>query len=155
MAAFIGSPAINLLEASVEGSRISIGGTTIDVEADGAVLPSRLAVGVRPEDIRIDANEGLPARVLYVEDLGAEIVAHLESDAVPVSTDEQLDAVAVAQRRRARIVVRLSGACGIAEGQNVRLTFDPEKLHLFDLQTGRAIARREAPSLNVHGAAAH
>jgi ABC-type sugar transport system ATPase subunit len=110
------------------------------------------------------------AQVVHVEDLGAEVIAHLESDAAPVATDEVREIVAdsddvslqhlaaESQRGRARIVARLSSATRIGVGEDVRVTFDAAKLHLFDLQTGLALAWREdhgTSPLSVHGAAAH
>ena len=150
VAGFIGSPAMNLLEASIEGAKIKFGDIAFDAPRLGTIGPqeTRVAVGVRPEDVRIGGDEGLRARVLYVEDLGAEIIAHLESDAVPVVTDEVREIVAdvddgalqhlsdEAQPGRARIVTRLPAETPIGVGDNVRLTFDPAKLHLFNLQTG-------------------
>jgi multiple sugar transport system ATP-binding protein len=150
VAGFIGSPAMNLLEASIDGVKIKFGDVAFDAPRLGAIGPdqARVAVGVRPEDVRIGGEEGLRARVLYVEDLGAEIIAHLESDAVPVVTDEVREIVAdvddssllhlsnEAQPGRVRIVTRLPAETRIRVGDNVRLTFDPAKLHLFNLQTG-------------------
>jgi multiple sugar transport system ATP-binding protein len=170
VAGFIGSPAMNLLEASADGSRIQFGGITMDTPTGAGALPRRFAVGVRPEDVQIGGTRGLSARVLYVEDLGAEIIAHLDSDAVPVVTDEVLEIVADTdrvsvqhlaadtERRRARIVARLAPTAGIEVGGEVRLTFDPAKLHLFDVQTGLALEWRHDDGLtprSVHGVAAH
>jgi multiple sugar transport system ATP-binding protein len=95
-----------------------------------------------------------------VEDLGAEIIAYLESDAVPIVTDEVREIVADAdvaslrrlvtdtKRGRARVVARLTPATTIEVGDDVRLRFDPDKLHVFDPHTGAAIepASIERPS---------
>jgi multiple sugar transport system ATP-binding protein len=152
VAGFIGSPAMNLLEASIENEKIKIGAVAFDAPHLGAINPdeARVAVGVRPEDVRIGGEHGLRARVLYVEDLGAEIIAHLESDAVPVVTDEVREIVADVddglqhlsddtQAGRARIVIRLPAETRLGVGDTVQLTFDPAKLHLFNLQTGDRI----------------
>src|SRR5206468_2106478 len=88
VAGFIGSPAMNLLEAIVEGDTISLGEHSFTAEPGAWAAQSerrRVALGVRPESVRF-AVEGLPARVLHVEDLGAEVMAHLEVEAVPVVT---------------------------------------------------------------------
>jgi len=151
VAGFIGSPAMNLLEASIVNAKIKIGEAAFDAPRLGGAPGAeevRVAAGVRPEDVRIGGEHGLSARVLYVEDLGAEIIAHLESDAVPVVTDEVREIVAdvddgalqhltdETRPGRARIVTRLAAETRIRVGDNVRLTFDPAKLHLFNLQTG-------------------
>jgi len=167
VAGFIGSPAMNLLQGSIDGRAIIVGGWTVGASTR---LGGRVAVGVRPEDIRLGGSEGMRARVVHVEDLGAEVIAHLESDAEPVATDEVREIVAdsddvslqhlaaESQRGRARIVARLSSATRIGVGEDVRVTFDVAKMHLFDLQTGLALAWREdhgTSPLSVHGAAAH
>jgi multiple sugar transport system ATP-binding protein len=153
VAGFIGSPAMNLLEASIEDATIKIAEVVFDAPGLRAIGPgaARVAVGVRPEDVRIGGEHGLRAKVLYVEDLGAEIIAHLESDAVPVDTDEVREIVAdvddgslqhlsaETDSGKARIVTRLSAETRIRVGDNVRLTFDSAKLHLFNLQTGNRV----------------
>jgi multiple sugar transport system ATP-binding protein len=157
VAGFIGSPAMNLLEASVERATLTVGGVGI---ASWSGSERRLAVGVRPEDVQIAGMDGLYARVTHVEDLGAEIIAYLESDAVPIVTDEVREIVADAdvaslrrlvtdtKRGRARVVARLTPATTIEVGDDVRLRFDPDKLHVFDPHTGAAIepASIERPS---------
>jgi len=168
VAGFIGSPAMNLLQGSIDGRAITVGGWTVGASTR---LGGRVAVGVRPEDIQLGGSEGMRAQVVHVEDLGAEVIAHLESDAEPVATDEVREIVAdsddvslqhlaaESQRGRARIVARLSSATRIGVGEDVRVTFDAAKLHLFDLQTGLALAWREDHGtlfpLSVHGAAGH
>ena len=167
VAGFIGSPAMNLLQGSIDGGAITVGGWTVGASTR---LGGRVAVGVRPEDIQLGGSKGMRARVVHVEDLGAEVIAHLESDAEPVATDEVREIVAdsddvslqhlaaESQRGRARIVARLSSATRIGVGEDVRVTFDVAKMHLFDLQTGLALAWREdhgTSPLSVHGAAAH
>ena len=167
VAGFIGSPAMNLLQGSIDGRAITVGGWTVGASTR---LGGRVAVGVRPEDIQLGGSEGMRARVVHVEDLGAEVIAHLESDVEPVATDEVREIVAdsddvslqhlaaESQRGRARIVARLSSATRIGVGEDVRVTFDVAKMHLFDLQTGLALAWREdhgTSPLSVHGAAAH
>src|SRR6266851_1684353 len=91
VAGFIGSPAMNLLQGSVDGPAITVGGFTVDGSSGVGTtgrLGGRVAVGVRPEDIELGGSDGVRARVVHVEDLGAEVIAHLEADAEPVTTDE-------------------------------------------------------------------
>jgi multiple sugar transport system ATP-binding protein len=154
VAGFIGSPAMNLLQSSVKDNAIELGGVTIDIEcATGVSEGQQLAVGIRPEDLTLGGADGMPARVRYLEDLGAEVIAHLDSDAVPIATDEVREIVAetddvsfrhlTADSRRglARIVVRFPAGTRLVVGDEVRLTFTTNRLHLFDLETGIAISR--------------
>jgi multiple sugar transport system ATP-binding protein len=156
---FIGSPPMNLLEAAVANGSLRIGSQTVAVEARTelrAYEGRAVALGARPEDVHLvePAREGsLQARVLDVEDLGAEMIVHLETDTVPVLTedvreiaadadDASLQSLAAeAKRRRARIVARLPAESEVRVGQEVSVQLDPAKLHFFDLGTGRALAR--------------
>jgi multiple sugar transport system ATP-binding protein len=143
VAGFIGSPPMNLLEGSLRDNKVDF-----DRSGSGGRL---VAVGVRPEHIQIGGKEGLAARVMHVEDLGAELIVHTEADAVPLATTEVREIVADAddvslqqlstdaESRQARIVARLPAETSIGVGDDVRLIFDSRKLHLFDLDTGAAI----------------
>jgi len=107
VASFIGSPAMNLLEAKLE--RIDdelcarIGDQRLAVAPDALADPGdleryvggTLGVGIRPEHLEDAAIEtGAPARqrlkgvVRSTEALGSELIAHVEIAATPVTTDE-------------------------------------------------------------------
>jgi multiple sugar transport system ATP-binding protein len=157
---FIGSPPMNLLEATVADDSLHLGSQTIKSVArkELAAYEGRtVGLGVRPEDVRVvaagaDGATGA-ARVLDVEDLGAEMIAHLETDAAPVLTedvrelaadadDASLQSLAAeAKRRRARIVARLPADSAVRIGDAVSVQFNTAKLHFFDLQTGLRLAR--------------
>jgi len=116
VAAFIGTPPMNLLPGTWEGGTITIDGH-IAIPAP-STTPSRreVTVGVRPGDMRI-ADTGLPARVERVEDLG-------DSAIVSFAAGEHLlkqksDRLPVAQ-----------------EGDRVHVSFAPDAAHVFDRQTG-------------------
>jgi multiple sugar transport system ATP-binding protein len=154
VAGFIGSPAMNLLRSSVKDNAVELGGVTVDVQgAGGPSEGQQLAVGIRPEDLTLGGSDGMPAHVRYVEDLGAEVIAHLDTDAVPIAIDDVREIVAdtddvsfqhlTADSRRglARIVARLPAATRLVVGEEVRLTFAADRLHFFDLETGIATPR--------------
>ena len=72
---FIGSPGMNLLPVTVEGATAHLGEHAIALP--GAAAPKgRTEIGVRPERVRLGA-EGLPAKVLRVEDIGRERIVRL------------------------------------------------------------------------------
>jgi len=54
VAGFIGSPAMNLLQGSIDGGAITVGGWTVGASTR---LGGRVAVGVRPEDIQLGAQK--------------------------------------------------------------------------------------------------
>ena len=166
VAEFIGSPAMNLVEAQLEqadgGLAARFGEHTIAV--DGQTLAERpalreqagrtVALGIRPEDLAVaetDAPAGrtLPAVADIVEDMGSEVFLHFSVDASPVATADVEEAVeerAVleaakeqAVRRGSPFVARIGRDAAVGEGDSVRLVVDTRRLHFFDLETGDAI----------------
>ena len=119
VAAFIGSPPMNLLEGEVRDGRVRVGG--VDLPGQRVHGPDgRVTLGVRPAALRI-ASEGLPARVDLIEDLGDTAIVDLD----------------VAGRL---VKMRTDQVPSAREGDVVRLAFAPGALHLFDVDSG---ARRE------------
>jgi multiple sugar transport system ATP-binding protein len=108
VASFIGSPAMNIFEGTVErrdgGLAVELGDQELAVPVDvaqrrGALAGytgRRLAVGIRPEhleDASVARNGSgrLRGRVLLTEALGSEILAHVEVHAKPVVTDDVVE----------------------------------------------------------------
>src|SRR5436190_19164522 len=101
VASFIGSPAMNLVEAEVDGDTVRFGSHTLRI--DDTVLASRpglrsarrVALGIRPEDLE-DAEFGgghahearLPVTVDIKEDMGSEVILHFAVDATPVTVEQ-------------------------------------------------------------------
>jgi len=81
VAGFIGSPAMNFLNAdavpSGGGQMLKIGDTVLAM-LPGQSLPSRVVVGIRPERVILSSEGNVPARVDLVEPTGLGTVAHLE-----------------------------------------------------------------------------
>jgi sn-glycerol 3-phosphate transport system ATP-binding protein len=118
VAAFIGAPAMNLIPARLAGGAVSAGGGRIEGFAlpDGAVT-----LGVRPEDLRTAAaDEGgaLTLSVDYVEELGAQRLAHGRIDGAPV-------VVALPSDRQVADVIHLSA--------------ETSALHIFDSTSGQRL----------------
>jgi multiple sugar transport system ATP-binding protein len=161
---FIGSPPMNLLEATVTAGFARIGGRTIEAARHEQLAPYEgraIALGARPEDVQLaDATNAsnLPSQVLDVEDLGAELLVHLETEAAPVVTDDVREIAADAgdaslqslaaesKRRRARIVARLPAETRIEIGDGVAVRLDAAKVHFFDIPTGLALPRPQQPA---------
>jgi multiple sugar transport system ATP-binding protein len=167
VAGFIGSPAMNFLDAQVSDGTVVVGAYRLPLSS-GVLAQAegrRLALGVRPEDIRLGGT-GLPAQVVHVEDLGAEVIVHLEAEAAPLVTDDVREIVAdtdqvvldglanEARARQARIVARLGADASARVGDRVTVDFDVRKVHLFDPETGLALAWRDdqRPSDTPHPA---
>jgi multiple sugar transport system ATP-binding protein len=110
VASFIGSPAMNIVEADLSRSngtysvRIGDQDLTIppSVVAERPAIASydgrRVALGIRPEQLEDGslARDGagdsrLRGRVLLTEALGSELLAHVELDGKPVLTDDVIE----------------------------------------------------------------
>ena len=118
VAAFIGSPPMNLLPARIDGTSVIVANTAIPLGRD--LGPARsVTLGVRPGALRLGA-QGVPARVYLVEHLGDSTVVNLQVEDVLVR-------------------LRTDRPPQLAEGQVVRLSFDAADAHLFDETTGRRL----------------
>jgi multiple sugar transport system ATP-binding protein len=152
VAAFIGSPPMNLVGAVVEDGRLSFGGFDLNVPnphlpaATGSVI-----LGVRPQDLAV-AEEGAPARMTadvdLVEDLGTESNVMFSVNAPPVATDvvvavsEGDDTRLLMDDERARWAARITGRRHITPGSTVELAIDTRHLQYFDPDSRLAIPRR-------------
>ncbi len=127
VAGFLGSPTMNFVPASFDGATLHLsGGRTVEVPTRlrGAV-PARepVELGVRPEDLTLadgDDGPGLVGEVAVVEPLGAETV-------VTVDTPD------------GAVVARLEPGASVRPGGRVRLVPDPERLHLFRVNSGERV----------------
>jgi multiple sugar transport system ATP-binding protein len=82
VAGFIGSPAMNLIPTTHDGSSVAFGSTRIPVDAAVAAQMAALdgdavTVGMRPQALT-PAADGVPAEVVVVEELGSETFVFVE-----------------------------------------------------------------------------
>ncbi|NYG56736.1 ABC transporter ATP-binding protein [Nocardioides perillae] len=128
VAGFIGSPQMNLLEATAVDGQARIGGYLVPVDpgasrrAEGAIT-----VGVRPEAWRVVGPEdgGLPLKVTVVEELGADAFVYGTSDVAGTPST---------------VILRVSGRHHPGRGDVVHVTTDPEYVHVFDTATGERLS---------------
>jgi multiple sugar transport system ATP-binding protein len=169
VASFVGSPPMNLMEADVErdggGLVCRLGDTRLelpgDVVAERPALANfagrRVAIGIRPEDVREASGwDGtrLRGRILLVEALGAEQLIHIEIAAAPLERTDLVDTTAqppgpslgVDELERAvTLLGRFDRHLLLQPGEAVEVAIDPRLLHFFDLETGAAIPAVEVP----------
>ena len=121
VAGFIGSPSMNLLPGEVRlGDRpsVEIAGCLLPISAISGLRDGQKVIyGARPEDF-LPGDAGLAARVSVVEPTGSEM--HVVARAV-----EGLEVVSVLRDRRA-----------IAAGEDLHLSAPPDRVHLFDADSG-------------------
>jgi multiple sugar transport system ATP-binding protein len=143
VAAFIGSPAMNLVEAVVEGDALEFGSYRIPLGSPRR--SGRYVLGIRPEAFEDAAftDPSLPALdvdVHVVEELGSDAHVIFTVDAPPVDTDEvresREDDAALLVADRAVFTARANPATSARPGGPLRLAVDPAGFHFFDLDTG-------------------
>jgi multiple sugar transport system ATP-binding protein len=169
VASFIGSPAMNVLEGSLERAgdaltcRVGTAVLALPPEAQRArpELASHagrpIAIGIRPEAFgeRGGSNgDGavLRGRVQAVEALGPEQYVHIEIDAKPVLAEDVVEGLVDQEAAedlaeiltdtdgsRALIVARLDPSARVRPDEPIELAVDVRKLHFFDLGSGEAI----------------
>jgi multiple sugar transport system ATP-binding protein len=155
VAAFIGSPPMNLAEASVEGGRIRFGDFDLPVGPEHAsdLEGSKVILGIRPSDMEDTAvwrNETLPTidvRADVTENLGSEVNVLFAVDAPPVASDviaatidePDADSFAFLDEGTTMFCARVDARSSVRPGGNVRLSVDPSRFYFFDRPTGEAI----------------
>jgi multiple sugar transport system ATP-binding protein len=163
VASFVGSPPMNLFEASVtaEGTQLVFGETRLDLgnrslrDYDGR----RVVVGIRPEEVREASGwDGARVRgnVLLVEALGAEQLVHIEIAATPLERADLVDAAARPPgpslgvedlERSVTLLGRFDRHLLLTPGEAVEVAIDPRLLHFFDLDTGAALPTADVPAV--------
>jgi multiple sugar transport system ATP-binding protein len=120
VAAFIGTPAMNLLPAQLADGQVEVHGASLPVAGHGGERRA-ITLGIRPADLQLAADgQGFAARVEFIEDLGDNVIINFDVQGQ-------------------RLKSRRDRAPGLAEGQPVRLSFDPAAAHLFDSASGERL----------------
>jgi len=152
VAGFIGSPAMNLVEATIDDGDVVFGEFRVPLAAARrpAARSGEVVLGIRPEsfeDAAFAAAE-LPAidvSVVVLEELGSDAHVFFRVDA-PRITSEVLEAegepdeglvAEPATLLNARVDPRTAASIGGA----LRLAVDPARFHFFDPNTGASLVR--------------
>ena len=151
VAAFIGSPAMNMINGTLHGDVLRFAGIDVpsphNLRPAGVGIGRDVVVGIRPEDLA-DASlvKGRPTLDItpdVVEDLGADTHVIFTLDAPPVRA-EGLDAAQAADDElnfegRTTFNARLDGRTRIRPGEPLKVAIDPDRLYLFDPASGRTL----------------
>ncbi len=148
VAGFIGSPPMNFLPATVEGTSVKLPFGSVEIpaekarKADGKGL---LIAGIRPEHFEdaavVDSDRTgstFNAQIDVVEWLGNEAYAYIPFEA-PEEVQKQLQQLERdldGESLRTQLVVSLDGTSKVAEGDEAEIWVDTSKMHLFDPSTG-------------------
>jgi multiple sugar transport system ATP-binding protein len=169
VAAFIGSPAMNLYPAHVDeqGGSLRLGEQTIELperlrseKALGSYRGKELVVGIRPEDLtdaavaREDgAGRRLQGTVDLVEALGAEKLVHFHIDASRIQSSdarigieeeaesEGLGSGEIGAATLTAGVARVPPTSTIKADEQATFLIDCERLHLFDPEDGHTLGK--------------
>ena len=128
VAGFIGSPAMNLLNAPVSGGKAMLGDLAVAVPASAGAT---VTVGIRPEGF-IPATSGFHVLVEVVEELGADAFVYGK----PADTSVKF---ANATDEGAQVIVRWDPKSPPKPGQTITVGVNPAIIHLFNATTGERI----------------
>jgi len=147
VAAFIGSPPMNLVEAEVTDGSVEFAGARVPLTK--RVTPGRVILGIRPQDFSVTTDPGVPALEVepaVVEELGSatQAIFHIEAppvdtEAIRAATDEGDSNVLLASDRRALFTATLEEGTPVEVGRPLRLAFSPDRFHFFDPDSGSRI----------------
>ncbi|HSM64840.1 MAG TPA: sn-glycerol-3-phosphate ABC transporter ATP-binding protein UgpC [Ilumatobacteraceae bacterium] len=158
VAAFIGSPSMNLFEAQVDVSG-DVGTVTLGSNVIG--LPQetfqkhpklrnydgrRIIIGIRPEDYEdaalapeVPESQRITSTITLVEALGAEIMAHFRIDAPTVDSGDPDAAEDKTGKDGANAVGRFNPRSTVRMRDTVEIAISTENMHFFDPETRQTI----------------
>ncbi|MBJ7463142.1 MAG: sn-glycerol-3-phosphate ABC transporter ATP-binding protein UgpC [Mycolicibacterium sp.] len=144
VAAFMGSPPMNLIPGLVRDGVLHIGGVAVSVPV--ALPAGPVTVGARPEHLHLavgDIEGAFPARVDFVEPLGSHALVtalvNMGADGAPPASGDH------------RVIVHAPAGTDLASGTRIGVTLPLERTYFFDAESGKAI--RERPSALSNGVA--
>jgi multiple sugar transport system ATP-binding protein len=167
VAAFIGSPAMNLYRAMLapDGAGVRVGEQALELSARmredrglASLRGQELVVGIRPEDLSDsallegdeDAHQQLVGTVELVEALGSEKLVHFRMEAEHVRAPqavvatqddaEGLEAGEIAGSANVNGVARVDPASALRAGEQARFAVAVDRLHFFDPASGVALS---------------
>jgi multiple sugar transport system ATP-binding protein len=154
VAAFIGSPSMNLVEGEISGDRVSFGGHTLPLDRDNRprfAEGGRVIVGIRPEAFE-DAGfaaGNLPqieVPVDVIEELGSDSHIFFPVEAEQVLIDDALSddpedeaSILAEERDRTLLIARVDARTDAQPGGTARLAVDPSRLYFFSPETGESL----------------
>ncbi len=161
VAGFIGSPSMNFVYADVKvsgdktmltfaGEEITCVGESLDKlkKVDG----KQIVLGIRPEAFEdskyakdSETTESISIKVTLLEQLGSDSYIHFYKDLKPVQTeaieeilaDEGEDISVLGDQTK--FIARINPNSTVKEGEEIKLSIDPSKLHFFDPESGKAL----------------
>ena len=162
VAGFIGSPQMNLAQATIGardgGFAVRLGDATLSIPEEVARQQGlerwrdrTVIVGIRPEDLRQrrdgEASAALGATVDRIEALGASLLVHFAVNAPPARTEgiaaatgeHGLDEVPLIGHEGAWFAAAFEPRSAVRTGDHIDVSIDSRRLHFFDPETEASI----------------
>jgi multiple sugar transport system ATP-binding protein len=158
VAAFIGSPSMNLVNGTLANGTLSIGSLQLPLDPGRRPVGAndgRVIVGIRPEafeDVAFASSElpQLDVGVEVVEELGSDAFLFFQIDATPVVVEEAKDdpdeetTLLAESPDNAFFGARVDPRTKARVGATTRLALDPSRLYFFSPDTGESLLRTAA-----------
>jgi multiple sugar transport system ATP-binding protein len=169
VAGFIGSPAMNLVEASIAGTdgqmfaefgadRLALDPATLELRpALRSYVGRKVIMGIRPEDMedaelrtQPSADRTLSTTVDLREDMGSEVLVHFTVNAPPVLTEDTKELMAAlgqdvneveatAQTNETTFIAKFDADTHAQVDSRIQVFVDTRSLHFFDPETAESI----------------
>jgi multiple sugar transport system ATP-binding protein len=131
VASFVGSPAINLFDAAIDGDKLVVVPGKFEIALQPAIRArlnefigprSTVRVGVRPEDVKLIESGDIAGKLYGAEDHGVEMILTIQV------ADQLVRATSAATTR-------------VPLNAPVQIAFAQDKLHFFDPETTKNLAQ--------------
>lgn len=144
VAGFVGSPAMNFLPGEIRNGRLVL--PIAELPLPGPVSERPIIAGIRPEHFEavsaIQDHAFFEVKVERVEWLGAELYVYFQVQCEAgrlASLPQDVERTAIRADRIA-VVARLDPASRAAAGERIRLRLEPDRIQLFDAESGENLA---------------
>ena len=146
---FIGSPSMNLVEATVDGDHVSFGQfrVPLDPERRPASDVAQVVLGIRPEAFN-DASHARPhlprleVMVDVLEELGSDAFVFFHVAAPRMTLESRAaseDEASLLAEEDTFFTARVEAMTSAQIGEPLQLAVDPSSFHFFDLKTGESL----------------
>ena len=154
VAAFIGSPTMNLVRGACADGRVTFAGFSLPLPGDLVATRGDVVLGLRPGSFELAGpwtDPELPrmdVEAEVVEALGDEALVSFRVDAPAVEVEEirSDEGRLLADEAGTRFVVRVRGRVDVHSGDRLELAVDHRELHLFDADSGEALRPATSPA---------
>jgi multiple sugar transport system ATP-binding protein len=160
VAAFIGSPSMNLVEATIEGDTVAFGQFRVPLAASRRPPAGvrDVVLGIRPEafDDSAFTQRTLPrigVTVEVLEELGSDshVFFRVAAPRVTIEArDQASDDATILAEDDSLFTARVDPATHANVGDALELAVDPARFHFFDPESGRSLLLADAGSQAAH-----